>query len=259
MKNKEVFDLVAEVGVLMLSGSGEVGRTQDTLEAMARGFGIKEFKCYLISNGIFLSGIMEDERVEVRIEEVPVKGTNLYEVETLNLLSRRVISENLSPDEVRKEVEKIKSTEPYPFWFTALASGLGCASFCYFFKGTLLDTLLAFPIGFLLWCFYDLLASRHKLPKIICNLFSSIFLTILACIGVHLGFADNVDKIVIGAIMPLVPGVPFVNAIRNFFSDDYLSGVIRIADAFLTALSVGIGVGVTMIAWNTVIGGVALW
>ncbi len=258
MKSKDVFDLVAEVGVLMLSGSGEVGRTQDTLNAMAKGFKIKEFKCYLISNGIFLSGILEDEKVDVRIEVVPVKGTNLYEVETLNLLSRRVISENLSPEEVKKEVDRIKKTEPYPFWFTSLASGLGCASFCYFFKGTLLDSLLAFPIGVLLWCFYDLLADKHKLPKIICNLFSSMFITLLACIFVHLGFADNVDKIVIGAIMPLVPGVPFVNAIRNFFSDDYLSGVIRIADAFLTALSVGVGVGTTMIVWNTVIGGISL-
>ena len=259
MTNKEVFDLVAEVGVLMLSGSGEIGRSQDTLEALAKGFGIRDFKCYLLSNGIFLSGMMEDEKVEVRIDEVPVKGTNLYEVENLNRLSRRVISEKMTPEEARVEVDRIKTTAPYSMLFTAMASGIGCAAFCYFFKGTWADTLVTVPIGFMLWCFYNFLADKSKQPKIICNLFTSIFLTLCACIGYHMGWADNVDKVVIGAIMPLVPGVPFVNSIRNFFSDDYLSGVVRMADALLTALSVGVGVGVTIIVWNTVIGGVALW
>ena len=259
LTNKEVFDLVAEVGVLMLSGSGEIGRSQDTLEALAKGFGIKDFKCYLLSNGLFLSGMMEDEKVEVRIDEVPVKGTNLYEVENLNRLSRRVLSEGLTPEEAKKEVDRIKTTSPYSFLFTAMASGIGCAAFCYFFKGTWADTFATVPIGILLWCFYDVLAEVYRQPKIICNLFTSMFLTFCACICCHLGWADNVDKVIIGAIMPLVPGVPFVNSIRNFFSDDYLSGVVRMADALLTALSVGVGVGVSIIIWNTVIGGVALW
>lgn len=45
-----------------------------------------------------------------------------------------------------------------------------------------------------------------------------------------------VDKMVIGCIMPLVPGLLLTNAIRDFFNVDFLSGVIHMVDALVTAL-----------------------
>ena len=51
------------------------------------------------------------------------------------------------------------------------------------------------------------------------------------------------DKIIIGGIIPLVPGVALTTGIRDLFSGDYLSGSIRMIDALLTGMCIAIGVG----------------
>jgi uncharacterized membrane protein YjjP (DUF1212 family) len=50
----------------------------------------------------------------------------------------------------------------------------------------------------------------------------------------------------IGAIFPLVPGVPLTNAFRNFTENDYLSGLIRLIDTLLTAGALAVGVGIAI-------------
>jgi uncharacterized membrane protein YjjP (DUF1212 family) len=51
------------------------------------------------------------------------------------------------------------------------------------------------------------------------------------------------DIIIIGAIMPLVPGVIFTTAIRDTLNGDYASGTARMMEAVVIALSVAAGVG----------------
>ena len=69
-------------------------------------------------------------------------------------------------------------------------------------------------------------------------------------------FGDSIVMIVIGSIVPLLPGVPLTNSIRNFLENDNLSGLIRFVDAFLTAGCIAIGVGVALRFWMFAMGGV---
>ena len=43
--------------------------------------------------------------------------------------------------------------------------------------------------------------------------------------------------------MPLVPGLPFVNAIREIADNDFLSGTVRMIDALLVFVYIAVGVG----------------
>ena len=61
-----------------------------------------------------------------------------------------------------------------------------------------------------------------------------------------MGFPVHYDKIIIGGIMPLVPGIPLTNSIRDFINSDYLSGSIRLIDALLTAFCIAVGVGIVI-------------
>ena len=45
------------------------------------------------------------------------------------------------------------------------------------------------------------------------------------------GFGCNMDKAIIGALMPLVPGMALTMGIRDLLDADFLSGVIRMLDA----------------------------
>ena len=49
------FNLIMDCGQAMLANGGEVFRAQDTMEIMARSFGIVDFHVYVLTNGIFAS------------------------------------------------------------------------------------------------------------------------------------------------------------------------------------------------------------
>ena len=59
-------------------------------------------------------------------------------------------------------------------------------------------------------------------------------------------FGDSMDMIVIGSIVPLLPGVPLTNSIRDYLNGDYLSGTIRMIDAVLVACCIALGVGIVL-------------
>ena len=66
------------------------------------------------------------------------------------------------------------------------------------------------------------------------------------------------DKVVIGDIMPLVPGIALTTSIRDFFNGDYLSGAIHMIDAILTAFCIAVGVGTVITIYHFAMGGAAL-
>ena len=51
----------------------------------------------------------------------------------------------------------------------------------------------------------------------------------------------NLDKIMIGDIMLLIPGIAFTNSLRDMFSGDTITGLIRCMESILLALVVGLG------------------
>ena len=50
--------------------------------------------------------------------------------------------------------------------------------------------------------------------------------------------------------MLFVPGVALTNSIRDFLSGDMLSGVSRLVEALLTAVSLAAGAGVVLKLWD---------
>ena len=75
-------------------------------------------------------------------------------------------------------------------------------------------------------------------------------LTVLLCCGaggvlsnltVLIGLGHHADLISIGNIMLLIPGIAFTNSLRDMFSGDTITGLIRCMESILLALVVGLG------------------
>ena len=86
----------------------------------------------------------------------------------------------------------------------------------------------------------------RKANKIMVNILSSALVTLTGILFYLFLFGENMDKIIIGSIIPLLPGVPLTNSIRDFLNGDYLSGTIRMIDAVLVACCIALGVGVVL-------------
>jgi uncharacterized membrane protein YjjP (DUF1212 family) len=80
--------------------------------------------------------------------------------------------------------------------------------------------------------------------------FSSIFSgLIIACIAVFVTFFSkmvNYNSIIVGCMMPLLPGLAMTNAIRDTIRGDLISGIARATEALLVASSLAAGTGVTI-------------
>ena len=63
----------------------------------------------------------------------------------------------------------------------------------------------------------------------------------------------RMEGIVTGGIMPLVPGLAFVNAIRDLADSDYLAGTVKMIDAVMVF---AIGVGTALSVYHHVLGGI---
>ena len=222
----------------------------------AEALGLKKFNAYVIANGIFASIVVNGKFYSSRICAVPLAPIMLCRVEALNNLSRRIAGGKCSSIDIKRELERIEKMNSSGNLLKILASGCGSASFCYLFKGSITDSLVALVGGMVLYIFLIFGVPKANLPKIMVNIIGSLLVSLTCCGLYSIGFGNNLDRIIIGSIFPLVPGIPLTNSIRNFLENDYLSGIIRLMDTLLTAGCIAMGVGIAMKIWSMIRGGI---
>ena len=71
---------------------------------------------------------------------------------------------------------------------------------------------------------------------------------LVAIAAVSLGLAANSDKIIIGALMNLVPGIVITTFMRDMMAGDVVAGLIRFAESLLVATAIALGVGAALMA-----------
>ena len=75
----------------------------------------------------------------------------------------------------------------------------------------------------------------------------AVLMALLAYAFGAMGIAKNPDAITIGALMILVPGLLFTNAMRDIIYGDTNSGIFRLVQVVFTALAIALG---TAAAWH---------
>lgn len=272
-QSRRALELVTRIGEVLLKNGGEIFRVQQTMQLVAKAYGIPGFQVYVLANGLFVS-MQEEGRTITRLVEsgdaagqehlfgqehlasqarlasqvryVPLSSVHLGRVAAVNNLSREIVAQKYTVEEASRKIEQI---DKLPFTSNAvqtLMSGLGAGAFCILFGGSLLDSAAAFLSGLVLWIFVLFLTARGA-NKIMVNILASALVTAMGVLFFHLfSFGDSMDMIVIGSIVPLLPGVPLTNSIRDYLNGDYLSGTIRMIDAVLVACCIALGVGIVL-------------
>lgn len=248
MKNdqQKVLDLVTAAGELLLKNGAEVSRTQQTMEIMAKSLGVENFHGYVLTNGLFTSAGAESGR-PAQIRSVPVSEVHLGRVEAINALSRHIAQGKLGLKEAEQELERIRVMPYAPSRQQVLACGLGSACFAVLFGGTWQDGLIALAVGLGLQPVL-LLLGRWGANKLFSRFVGAAFVALATMLLFAAGFGHNMDKAIIGALMPLVPGMALTLGIRDLLAADFLSGVIRMLDALLTAACIACGAGLILLA-----------
>lgn len=256
-ETKEILSLAVETGEALLRNGAEVYRVEDTVMHILDAYEVEEYDVYVLSNGIFASANENREDACSMIRHIPLGSTHLGRIAALNQLSREICSHDCALIDAWVRLDECKNIPETRDKFGWLFCGIGCGCFTYLFGGTVYDSIAAFFAGFLLKVLLKLLSSG-KSSRFIVNILGSAFVTCFSLFFYSLGLPLLYDKLIIGSIMPLVPGIALTTSIRDFFNGDYLSGAIHMIDAILTAFCIAVGVGTVMTIYHLLMGGALL-
>lgn len=254
---KEVLELAMQAGHLLLENGAEIFRVEETMDRICRYYGLESVNAFVLSNGIFATAGSERERYFAKVQHIPVSGTHLDRVAAVNQLSREITEGKYTVEQARQSLENIKKMPGKQKETQIIASGIGSAAFCYLLGGGVEDTFCALVVGMLLYV-YVLYISIPHLSKIVGNIGGGALVTLTASLLYMMGGGRHLNFVIIGSIMPLIPGVPFTNAIRDIADGDYISGSVRMLDALLVFFCIAIGVGMAISLVNRLTGGALL-
>ena len=253
-EDKDVMELALEAGHLLLENGAEIFRVEETMDRICHYYGVESGNAFVLSNGIFATAGDEREHFFAKVQHIPVSGAHLDKVAAVNQLSREISQGKYTVAEARAALQTIKSMPGKRKITRILASGVGSGAFCYLFGGTLTDGLCALAAGTLLYVFV-LYVSGPRLSKIVGNILGGALVTLVCSALFLLRGGGQLDYMIIGSIMPLIPGVPFTNAIRDVADGDYISGSVRMLDALLVFFCIAIGVGMAYSLMMGALGG----
>lgn len=74
--------------------------------------------------------------------------------------------------------------------------------------------------------------------------------TLISILMYEIGVGQHLNQMIIGSIIPLMPGVSFTNAIRDIADGDYIAGSVRMLDAILVFLCIAMGVGLVITGYH---------
>ena len=237
----EALEVAAQAGHVLLENGAEIARVEETMERISSHYGATQSNFFVLSNGIFTTGNAGGSERYANVEYIPLKGAQMEKIAEINQLSRDIAADKYTLREARLKVEEIRRKPAKPFWEQVLGSAFGSAGFCILFGGGWLDSAAAFVVGLLVWAVV-LLIGKPGVSKIVVNIAGAAFATGLCFAFQSFGFGESLPNMIIGSIIPLIPGVPFTNGIRDIANEDYIAGMTRLLDALFVFLGIALGV-----------------
>lgn len=241
MQNIDELETVLYAGNLLLSSGAEIYRAEETMHRIADAMHIKDMDAYVTNRGIFASGNVPGKGIESRIMSVPDKELNIDKIEAVNELSREVCSNRMDLLYLKTSLQNIANMGEQNVAEKILSYFLGAGCFSYAIGTSFRDSLCAAIIGSLVG-FYMIWSKYRIKSRVLITIIASILTAVLSHFCVAIGLGSKLSFIIIGAMMDLVPGVAFVNSVREFSQNNFATGQTLLTSALLTCVSMASGV-----------------
>ncbi len=239
----EIMDTCMLAGQIMLQSGAETYRVEDTMTRIAVAAGMPGAHSYVTPTAIMFSTTGAESARLVRIDE---RTTDLHKIAQVNDISRRISNGELNAHEAYPLLKVIEAgPQEYRPWMKMIAAALASGCFTIMFQGSWNDFLPSIIAGFF---GYTTMLYLHKWVqvKFFAELSAAFCIGLLASIFIEFHIGRELDKIIIGSVMPLVPGLLITNAIRDLMAGHLVSGISKGADALLTAFAIGAGVAIIL-------------
>lgn len=242
MDYSKLLQNVLDIAEEMLVAGAEVNRVEESVERMISAYGcpFERVNVFIITTNIQCTFEDPEGNIITQIRRVKRNDTNFDRLDYLNDLSRYICENTPDLQEMRFRYLDIMGRPQHTLYVKYLSAALVAGAFTVFFGGSFFDGLCAFLIGLIIVFLQRYLRkfNENQLALTFTTALISGFITVILFSG---GLAD-MNYILIGQIMLLIPGLAFTNAIRDMLLGDIATGSVRLLNALVTAGAIGLGV-----------------
>lgn len=241
--------IAMEMGKRVLTCGGEVHRAEETIRRICTAYGAQTVNVDAILSMIILTVDFGDGEVTSFRRVSDVGANNLGRLAKLNALSRHICATKPRMDEflaLLDEAEKKSNISPAMLLIGAALISFG---FAWYFGGSLLDALLSACIAIPMWLVLHFL-GKLNMNAIVAKFAVCFMGGVCALLIGRTGIGCNVDMVIIGDIMNVVPGVVLTNSLRDLFGGDIMSGLFRLCTALLDAVAIACGYAVAILIFG---------
>ena len=241
MNINKLLKFSSDAGKLMLQSGGETYRVEETISRICQSFDVDDVEVFASPTAVMISILFDGEIYSI-VRRINSRGIDLNMVHNINSLSREIYHNKLSIDVCEEKLKDLRKENYYSLHKTLFYSGISTSTFTILFGGGLKEFICAFFIGILT----KLLAinlGKSNLNEFFINTICGCLISISSILCLQFGIIKELDKLIAGSIMLLVPGLALTNSIRDLLEGQLVSGLTRAAEAFFIGLSVAIGAG----------------
>ena len=242
---QEILDICLLAGRLMIEGGSEMYRVEDTMLRIAKNAGVDDPRVFATPTCVFMS--LDGGNLS-QMKQIRDRNINLELVDRVNELSREFANKKIDLIQLHNKIANVETKTPaFPLWMQVIGAAVLSSTLMVLFMDDYdwIDfpaAALVGALGYLAYVYF----KRFTKVRFLSELIAAIVMSIIAIIIKALFPQTIVDNILIGALMTLVPGLAFTNALRDLFMGDLLSGIVRLFEATLTAIALGGGVAIVI-------------
>jgi len=246
MDYSALLDLVTDLGYELAMAGAETFRVEESIQRVMAAYGMNA-EVFAIPNYLMVSIIDDDGKPITRMRRIGSHGNNLDAVEKFSSLSRAFCNRKPDPVEGQKWLEIVRGKLcRYSLPMQYVGFFVGAAGHALFFGGSWIDFFCSGICGMLVG-FVNQFLGKRKANQFFSTIASAFLMAMLAYAMYALGITKNPDAVNIGALMILVPGLLFTNAMRDIIYGDTNSGINRCVQVVLIAMGIALG---TATAWK---------
>lgn len=199
----------------MLMSGAETHRVQDTMLRILSVSGRQKIEALALSTMLIVSLPREEKGPLSMARGVSDRSVNFEKICAVNAMSRSFVAGEITLEEASQRLSEIHHTPSFPAWMRVLAYGMTSGGFTLVYNGTPLDGVAAFVIGMLLGL-TALWNSRWKAPYFFGSFSGGVVTGVFAALFHLLLPQTQIGMIIIGSIMPLLPGITMTKAIPRY-------------------------------------------
>lgn len=224
----EEFEKAVKLGLKTVENGGEISRAEETVKRICIACGASDVHVFIIPSLISVTVDYKGKEFTTT-RRIYKSDLNLGILEETNNISRALCNE--------KSINK-KIDYHYNTIFSIICVLLSTGSFCIYFGGTVKDAVFSGIAGVLITYIPYKRNSFNDFSK---TLIESTFSGIISYLPSATGIATHPDKIMIGTIMLLIPGMSIGSAMKDMMSGNPIAGLLQLSQAIITTFAIAFG------------------